>query len=213
METIRGRRSLDLDWNGLRERLAHYHHIHLDLGTGDGRYARCLAARNPGWFIIGVDSCRENLYEHSRAKLSNLLFVIASAQDLPRELNGLVSHVSINFPWGSLLTSLLTNDPSLMCGFESIARPTTCVDLRLNGGALAEAGWELESGAGQIHQNLLRAGWQVQAPARMAAADLRSFPSTWAKRLAFGRDPRAIWISGKLSRQPYRMERQAVFSL
>ena len=197
METIWGKTSLNLTCNGLRERLAHHHHIHLDLGTGDGRYARCLAEQNPGAFVIGLDSCRENLHEHSRAKLPNLLFVVASAQDLPPELNGLVSHVTVNFPWGSLLTSLLTGDPSLMRGLESIASPMARMDLRLNGGALAEAGWDLASGAGQIHQNLLCAGWQVQSPAFMAAADLRSFPSTWAKRLAFGRDPRAMWMSGR----------------
>lgn len=197
METIWGKTSLNLTCNGLRERLMHHHHIHLDLGTGDGRYARCLAEQNPGAFVIGLDSCRENLHEHSRAKLPNLLFVVASAQDLPPELNGLVSHVTVNFPWGSLLTSLLTGDPSLMRGLESIASPMARMDLRLNGGALAEAGWDLASGAGQIHQNLLCAGWQVQSPAFMAAADLRSFPSTWAKRLAFGRDPRAMWMSGR----------------
>ena len=197
METIWGKTSLNLTCNGLRERLAHHHHIHLDLGTGDGRYARCLAEQNPGAFVIGLDSCRENLHEHSRAKLPNLLFVVASAQDLPPELNGLVSHVTVNFPWGSLLTSLLTGDPSLMRGLESIASPMARMDLRLNGGALAEAGWDLASGAGQIHQNLLCAGWQVESRAFMAAADLRSFPSTWAKRLAFGRDPRAMWMSGR----------------
>jgi tRNA G46 methylase TrmB len=73
-------------------------------------YVHCLAERNPNWFVIGVDSCRENLHEHSRAKLPNMLFVIASAQNLPRELNGLVSHITINFPWGSLLESLLIGD-------------------------------------------------------------------------------------------------------
>ena len=196
METIWGKMSLDLNWNGLRERLAHHHHIHLDLGTGDGRYARCLAERNPGCFVIGVDSCRENLHEHSRAKLPNLLFVIALAQDLPPELNGLVSHVSINFPWGSLLTSLLTGDPSLICSLDAITRPAACLNLRLNGGALAEAGWDLDAGASQIHHTLQWAGWQVQAPARLTVHDLRSFPSTWAKRLAFGRDPRAVTMSG-----------------
>ena len=197
METIWGKTSLNLTWNGLRERLAHHHHIHLDLGTGDGRYARCLAEKNQGSFVIGVDSCRENLHEHSRAKLPNLLFVIASAQDLPPELSGLVSHVSINFPWGSLLTSLLTGDPSLIRGLDAITCPAACLDLQLNGGALAEAGWDLDAGASQIYHALQRAGWQVQSPARLTVHDLRGFPSTWAKRLAFGRDPRAVTISGR----------------
>jgi len=198
METIRGRRSLDLDLTGLNNRLANYTRVILDLGTGDGRYVHHLAEKNPRWFVIGVDSCRENLHEHSRSKLPNMLFVIASAQELPRELNGLVSHITINFPWGSLLESLLNSDSKLMCGLESISRTVTSLDLRLNGGAMAEVGTILEAGAKKIHNNLLRAGWQVDDPAQLDAHALRGFPTTWAKRLAFGRDPRAIQLSGHI---------------
>jgi hypothetical protein len=196
METIRGRKSLELDFNGLMDRLANYNQITLDLGTGDGRYVRTLAEQRADWFIIGVDSCRENLREHSRVKLQNILFIIASAQDLPTELNGLISHITINFPWGSLLESLPIDESKLMCGLKFIARSTTSIDLRLNGGALAEAGTTLEAGAEKIYENLIRSGWQIESPVVINATALRSFPTTWAKRLAVGRDPRAITLSG-----------------
>jgi hypothetical protein len=197
METIQGRTSLELHVNGWKDRLVNYNRIILDLGTGDGRYARTLADEHPGWFIVGVDSCRENLREHSRAKLQNLLFVIASAQELPHELDGLISHITINFPWGSLLESLLVSDSKLMCGLKSVSRPRASLDLRLNGGALAEAGKTLEAGTDRIFYNLLGAGWQLEQPVMMDAGALKTFPSTWAKRLAFGRDPRAIMLSGQ----------------
>jgi hypothetical protein len=199
METIRGRRSLDLDLTGLNDRLANYNRVILDLGTGDGRYVHCLADNFPDAFVIGVDACRENLHEHSRLKLTNALFIIASAQELPHELNGLVSHITINFPWGSLLQSLLTNDPALMRGLESISRSVTSINVRLNGGALAEQGWTLEAGAGQIYNNLVHANWRIKPPVMMSADVLRSFPSTWAKRLAFGRDPHATHLSGYMA--------------
>ena len=199
METIRGRRSLDLDLTGLNDRLTNYNRVILDLGTGDGRHVHCLADNFPDAFVIGVDACRENLQAHSRLKLPNALFIIASAQQLPRELNGLVSHITINFPWGSLLQSLLANDPALLCGLESISRSVTSIDVRLNGGALAEQGWTLESGAEQIYNNLVHAGWHMKTPTMMKADVLRSFPSTWAKRLAFGRDPRAMQLSGYMA--------------
>ncbi|HSB00020.1 MAG TPA: class I SAM-dependent methyltransferase, partial [Anaerolineales bacterium] len=134
METIRGRTSLEIDFNGWKDRLANHNRILLDLGTGDGRYVRTLAEGHPDWFIIGIDSCRENLREHSQAKLRNMLFVIAEAQGLPRELNGLVSHITINFPWGSLLESLLAGDPMVMDGLRSIARSTASLALHLNSG-------------------------------------------------------------------------------
>ena len=197
METIRGRKSLDLDFNGWKERLTNYNRIILDLGTGDGRYARTLAQAHPKWFIIGVDACRENLREHSQAKLQNLLFVIAQAQQLPCELDGLISHITINFPWGSLLESLLASDSKLMRGLKSVSPPRASLDLRLNSGALAEAGKTLEAGTDKIFYNLLGAGWQLEQPLMMDTGALKKFPSTWAKRLAFGRDPRAMMISGQ----------------
>jgi hypothetical protein len=196
METIRGRKSLELDLNGLLDRLANYNRITLDLGTGDGRYVHTLAEQYPDSLIIGVDSCRENLREHSQAKLQNILFIIASAQNLPKELNGLVSQITINFPWGSLLESLLIDDSKLMRGLESISRSNASMDLRLNSGALAEAGTTLEVGAEKIYTNLIRSGWQVESPVMIHANALRTFPTTWAKRLAFGRDPRALILKG-----------------
>ena len=196
MEIIRGKASLDLDLTELKERLTTYNRIILDLGTGDGKFAFCHAGKFPNHFVIGADSCRENLREYSRAKLPNLLYVIASAQNLPQELNGLISHITINFPWGSLLESLLIGDSKLMSGLASISRSVTTVEIRLNGGALTEVGWDLEAGAGKIYTNLLQAGWQINIPTLMNTNALRSFPSTWAKRLAFGRDPRAIQLSG-----------------
>jgi 16S rRNA (adenine(1408)-N(1))-methyltransferase len=199
METIRGRTSLEVDFNGLKERLAGYNRILLDLGTGDGRYVHTLAEEQPDWFMIGVDSCRENLREYSRSKLQNMLFVVASAQSLPTELNGSACHITINFPWGSLLESLLTGDSKLMSGLESVSNSATSIDLRLNGGALAEAGTTLETGAEKIYDHLIRSGWQIERPVMMNGNALKNFPTTWARRLAHGRDPRAIILSGSLA--------------
>jgi 16S rRNA (adenine(1408)-N(1))-methyltransferase len=198
METIRGKVSLDLDLTELQIRLANYERIVLDLGTGDGKFAFCHADNFSGHFVIGVDSCRENLHEHSRAKLPNLLYIIASAQALPHELHGLISHITINFPWGSLLESLLEGDDRLLRGLESVACSSVALDVRLNGGALAEQGWSLEDGAERIFENLTFAGWNLREPEMLDSRALRTFPSTWAKRLAFGRDPRAIQLSGCL---------------
>ena len=208
METIRGKSSLELNFNGLTQKLAGYNHILLDLGTGDGRFVKYMAEQHPYWFVIGVDTCRENLREQSRAKLTNMLFIIASAQDLPDELSGLVSHVTINFPWGSLLESLLTADSGIMRGLASISQPVSTIDIRLNSGALAEAGTTLETGVDLIYSNMIQAGWQINAPTPIHAPALKTFPSTWAKRLAFGRDPRAMSLNGHFANQTQTMEGQ-----
>ena len=197
METIRGRISHDLDLDGLKGRLTNYNRIILDLGTGDGRYVRTLARSHPNWFVIGVDTCRENLHEHSRAKLANMLFVIANALELPCEFSGLFSHVTINFPWGSLLKGLLADEPGLIRGLISVARPEAQIEIHLNGGALAEAGTSLAAGAEAIYENMNQHGWKLTRPCPMDDHTLRSFPTTWARRLAHGRDPRAMSLAGR----------------
>ena len=198
METIRGKASRYLDGYELRKRLAEHSRVVLDLGTGDGKYALCHARAFPSHFVIGVDACRENLHAHSRAGLSNLVYLIANAQSLPSELDGLISHITINFPWGSLLESLLSGDADLYDGLVAVSQAKATIDVRLNGGALAEAGATLEEGAMQVFANLQNAGWRMQSPLLMDARALHNFPSAWAKRLAFGRDPRAIHLSGSL---------------
>ena len=179
----------------LKETLAGYEHILLDLGTGDGRFVYYMAKQHPERFFIGVDACRENLHLSSRKKRPNALFVIANAQALPVELNGLVSHVTINFPWASLLEGLLTENDPLVYRLKSITRPCARMDIHLNGEALAAAGWTLESAAEQIQRILNAEGWTTKPASCMDMHVLRSFPTTWAKRLAFGRDPRAVRLS------------------
>ena len=192
METIRGRQSRDMDVNELHERLEGYRQIQLDLGTGDGRFVCKMAEQYKDRFFIGVDACRENLHVNSRKSLPNALFVVTNAQALPHELNGLASRVSINFPWGSLLEGMLNDDPCLIKGLSAVTRPYADMELYLNADALSTAGWSLDSGADQIENILNAAGWNTRSRVCLKSDDLRVIPTTWAKRLAFGRAPRAI---------------------
>ncbi|MCL4248163.1 MAG: hypothetical protein KJ065_08455 [Anaerolineae bacterium] len=196
MEIIQGKQALYIDAPALDERLAGYDAVHMDIGTGDGRYVRHVAQTRPHCFAVGVDACRENLREVSRGAPENALFVIANAQRLPSELYGLAAQVTINFPWGSLLEGLLTGDTSLLASLAAVAAPHTELEVRLNGGALAEAGWSLEAGADRVRDVLIANGFAMRAPVMLAAHELRSLPTTWARRLAFGRDPRAVYLHG-----------------
>lgn len=197
METIRGRQSREMDAIELFERLEGYRHIQLDVGTGDGRFVCKLAEQHKDRFFIGVDSCRENLQVNSRKSLPNALFVVANVQALPNELTGLASQVSINFPWGSLLEGLLNADPCLVQGLSAVARPCAGMELYLNADALGTTGWMLDSGADQIENVLNAAGWGTRSRVCLAKDDLRTVPTTWAKRLAFGRAPRAVRLCFK----------------
>ena len=195
METIWGKMSLELTALNLQQKLSGYEKILLDLGTGDGRFVRSKSEEHKDQFFIGIDACRENLHLNSRRILPNALFVIASAQALPHELDGLISHVNINFPWGSLLESLLSDDTALITRLLSVTRRCASLDIFLNAEALVTAGYTFESGADQILGALNAAGWKLKSCSLLDTNSLRSFPSTWAKRLAFGRNPRAVQLS------------------
>lgn len=196
MESIWGRRSLFLDTATLAERLRGYSHLLMDIGTGDGRFVQQMAATRPDVFVLGLDACRENLSAASRKAPSNALYVIANAYALPCALHGLATHITIHFPWGSLLAGLLVGHPALTSGLVAVARPGAHIDVWLNSSALAVAGWALEEGTHCMQQGLCSAGFHMKAPVAMSADDLYRLPTTWAKQLAFGRDPAAMTLSG-----------------
>ncbi len=196
MEIIRGKHASFMDASVLAERLNGYRTIHIDIGTGDGRFVQHMAQADPRCCVIGMDACRENLQDVSRRAQANTLFVIANAQALPSELYGLASQITINFPWGSLLEVLLGEDVSLLTGLAAISRPNAMLEVWLNGGALAEAGWSLEDGVQRVQEVLSANGFAMRPAQGMSGHELKMFPTTWAKRIAFGRDPRAMILCG-----------------
>jgi hypothetical protein len=196
MESIQGKRAQQLDAPALIERLARYQELLLDIGAGDGRLVRQAAAECPARFAIGVDACRENLRANSRLAPANALYLIADARALPCALDRRATHVTINFPWGSLLGGLLASEAVLLERLAAVARPGALLELRLNAGALAEAGWDLASGGECVRHALCLAGFDLQPPIALGRPELRACPTTWAKRLAYGRDPRALYLRG-----------------
>ncbi len=199
MKTQRGKYYEDLTRAAFVATVARYTLCHVDLGTGDGRFVRQMARIQPDRLVVGVDACREQLWDASHRAPQNALYVIANAENLPDELAGVASSVTINFPWGSLLRGLITADSPVIEQLVALVRPGAALDVVLNAGALAEAGYALEVGASQVRRVLAQAGFAMAPPLELGAAALRTLPTTWAKRLAFGRDPRAMGLSGRWS--------------
>ena len=197
---VKGKKSRQIDAEEVAAWSANYQEIMVDLGAGDGRFVRALATKRPGCGAIAVDLCEANLRMASRFAAGNVLFAVADALALPPELSGVATHVAINFPWGCLLRGLLDGHPGLLSGLEVTGSGVTPLDIMLNAGALAEAGWTLEAGGERVVAKLWEAGIDVAAPRVLGAADLRRSQTTWGKRLAFGRDPRAVRIDATLAR-------------
>ena len=200
MHVVIGKQTRRIDTTAdIRAWAAPFQDVVVDLGTGDGRYVRHLAAAHPtvGW--IGVDLCHANLRESARRAPTNALFVIADALAMPAPLHGMAGRVTIEFPWGSLLRGLVDGDRTLVDGIAALGKPGVALDLDmcLNAGALAEEGWLLEAGVERVATALRHHGISKVAMRRLGQAELRCLPTTWAKRLAFGRDPRAVRLEAR----------------
>lgn len=196
MESIWGKESRTMGAQSLTELLRAYPRRLIDIGTGDGRFVQHIALHWAGYFAIGIDSCRENLRAVSRKAPGNALFLIANARTLPSELYGQATEITVNFPWGSLLDGLLSGDAALLGGLAALAQTGARIDVRFNERALAVHGWSVAAGARQVHETLTMAGFHMHPPVALSNEELGRLPTTWAKRLAFGRAAGAIALSG-----------------
>lgn len=198
MQSVNGRRGRAIDAAAVAAWSARYRDVIVDLGTGDGRFVLHLAQRCPARGVIGVDTCQANLRRRSRAAPNNALFLVADALALPTGLLRLATRVTVHFPWGSLLIGLVNGHAGLLEGVRTIARAGASLEVTLNAGALADCGWTLEAGGERVATVLAQSGFAV-GPVNIVGPDqLRRCPTTWAKRLAYGRDPCAIEIRAAL---------------
>ena len=186
MEYIHGKQTSDLNEAAFATQLYGFHEVLIDIGTGDGRFVQHMAQSCSSQFVIGIDACRENLCRISRKEVWNALYVIANAEALPSELSGRATSITVNFPWGSLLTGLLTSESRVLDGLQRIAQPGAWLEIRLNRSALLQVGWSLEQGGCMMQQALQTSGFDVKAVLQLDVKALRGYPTTWAKRLAHG---------------------------
>jgi 16S rRNA (adenine(1408)-N(1))-methyltransferase len=195
MESLHGKHTCTLDATDFAARLHSFQQIVMDIGTGDGRYVAHLARCSPKRLVIGIDTCRENLHQVSRKSLPNALYLIANAEALPVELYCLASHIRVNFPWGSLLAGLLESGSKVIENLRMIAQPGATLEIVLNSSALQKEGLSLEQGGVMVRQVLQISDFAVKQPVTLDADALRHYPTTWAKRLGYGRDPHALSLS------------------
>ena len=159
---------------------------HVDLGTGDGKFAIHLARERPEVGVIALDACLDHICAPRRRWPPNLRFVVQDALAWPAEDVPRADTVSINFPYGSLLRGLVEGDEVLLCRLEPLLAPGGRLDVRVNASALEATGLDPETGRTDVARALGRIpGMRVRCQPLMPE-DLRNCPSSWAKRLGYG---------------------------
>jgi 16S rRNA (adenine(1408)-N(1))-methyltransferase len=128
--------------------------------------------------------------------LPNAVFVVAAAERPPAELVGIAAEVTILFPWGSLLRSVLALDDAcdaaagIACLIApgGLVRALVSIDRR---DRLSVPVLEAADSAA-LASRWARNGLTLTAFQPARPAEIHASGSTWARRLAAGRD-RQVW--------------------
>lgn len=137
-----------------------------------------------------ADRSRRAAAKPARGGAANALFVRASVEALPDELAGVASHLTILFPWGSLLRAVALPDIDVLRGLARLCRPRARVEVVFAELLAREQSAAASAGLGTIddaHLNRIVDGWRqagFACTARPRGRDaLEGHLTTWGKRL------------------------------
>ena len=187
----------------------------IDVGAGDGRYVYESARGDPSRLYIGVDPDAAALGEYAyrasrkpaRGGVENTRFVVASAEQLPPELNGIATLIRINFAWGSLLRALLQPDASVLRSLAALAPGARfeivfSYDPQHDTGAFAgEPLLPLDDAyiAAVLVPAYRDAALKPTEQRRLTQDEALAIPSTWGRRLLHARPRDVYWLAGSVS--------------
>jgi 16S rRNA (adenine(1408)-N(1))-methyltransferase len=123
----------------------------------------------------------------------NALFVHATVEKLPSELDGVASEVQINFPWGSLLKAVAAGDVAVLSGLRRICsagaslKVVIGLDPERDRSEIVRLGLEGLS-KGYLETRLVpqyrAAGFDVLETTLFSPAEWPEVVSSWGKRLS-----------------------------
>ncbi len=190
--TRRGPRSMaQAEFDQLRSR---YASTLVDLGTGDGAWPRRFAREYGNVLAIGVDPDRNALRDAARLAerkparggARNALYVAASAESLPAELQGAADWITIYFPWAALLRMILAGEQQIADILNTLAAPRARLSIVLNAEAAPDGFKKPEPSAVRksLQVPLESMGFRITKSEWLDAA--AAPPTTWGGRLVKG---------------------------
>ena len=172
----------------------------IDIGTGDGRFVYQSARRNPTKFYIGIDpnvrpleKISEKIYRKpAKGGAPNVLFIQASVEALPTELDGVADELHVHFPWGSLLRAVAAGDVAALRNLRRICAPGALFEVVLGLDPLRDQSEiqrlelpevSLEHIDGVLAAQYAAAGFEITEGGVLPASEWPEFETSWAKRL------------------------------
>ena len=180
----------------------------IDIGTGDGHFVYQSARQNPNKLYIGIDpnvrpleKISEKIHRRpAKGGAPNVLFIQASVEDLPAELNGVADEVHVHFPWGSLLRAVATDDAAVLQNLRRVCAAGALLEVVLGLDPVRDRSEidrlgltppTLEFIDQKLVPNYAAAGFEIIERGILAAFEWPEFNTSWAKRLQ-GNEQRPI---------------------
>lgn len=200
LRILRNKKINEIDNEYLLELLSNYRELHIDLGTGNGKFVFDLALNNPDIMYIGIEPTASNLYEYSKKanknKLTNLIYIITSIENMGDELNGLADKVFVNFPWGSLLEVVVKDIPELLSKISLLGKSEAEFNFTFAYSTIHEP-VEIEKRnlpiltdeylLKNLQEIYLKAGLIIEVCSNLKPQDINKFGTLWAKKLFLGK--------------------------
>ena len=175
----------------------------MDIGTGDGLFVYRSARCNPTRFFVGIDPNTPPLQKTSqkiyrkpaKGGATNALFIQASVENLPEELNGIANEVHVHFPWGSLLRAVALGELNELGGIRSVCtsnallKVTIGLDEQRDSSEIHRLGLQPLSPdflSGNLYERYLAARFEIIEYTSIPPVDWPGLGTSWAKRLQGG---------------------------
>lgn len=211
MHCIRGRRVIEVTETEIHRLVRAYDSVTIDVGTGDGRFAYRYARDHPNEFVIGIDASKERLEvsakrvvrRQERGGIGNLLLVWARVHDLPGELEGFGNQIFVILPWGELLSGCLKPVPIIVESISSLSisggKITMIFNTEVWKEPIPKPVRDLPEVTPEYVERVLVGAYLsyglILSQTRYLSQDeVRSLRSSWAGRLAHGKQPRFLLV-------------------
>jgi hypothetical protein len=175
----------------------------MDVGAGDGRFVLARATTHPDELVLAVDASHAAMRESSwragrsagRGGLPNALFVASPLEQLPAELAGMASLVTVHFPWGSLLDAALGRNAAGTHDLAALVAPGGRLRLLVSESPRDAAHGTTGMDPGAVVHAYTRHGFFAEGCRPATFEDVGAARSSWGRRLlrAGGGDRRA-WL-------------------
>ena len=190
--------------------------IHIDVGTGSGRFILQNAKKNTDVFYIGIDpaadSMKETAYKAQKyfrqsKRVCNAMFIVTAIENIPDKLYGMADSISVMLPWGSLLSGMVTADPQILQPLRTLGRADTDFDAIIGYDEYREEAEKKRRSLPTLSPEYLHSlsdtyascGIAITKIEEISNAHLKQLPSDWARKLGHGMQRVMYRLQGKYS--------------